>query len=412
MMASAAPRVLAIHRYYWPDTPPYASILRVIVQHWHESGVRTEVFSSQPSYKPGVTIDRRLPREMVDGTAVRRVTLPRDRGRVTKAFNMMMFTLAAAGRVLWRRRNVVMCSTSPPVVLGAAVSWAAKLRGARFVYHCMDLHPEIGALSGDFAQPLIYRLLYRLELGTCRRAAAIVVLSQDMRRAVLERDAGLDDRIVVLNNPDLPEFDTDPSKDAHPSSGQRLRVVFTGNLGRFQGLEAVVDGIRDLAHEADIELILMGDGAARADLVSRAESFPTGARASVTVLPHASSADARELMRTADLGLVTLQPGVIRLAYPSKTMTYLSEGLPLLVGVEADSELATTVRAEGIGFVLEALDAAAVRTTLLDLTHRTDEIERMRPRAAAYAARSGAREVVLKRWGELLDDLVATEVPT
>ena len=111
----------------------------------------------------------------------------------------------------------------------------------------------------------------------------------------------------------------------------------------------------------------MGDGAARADLVSRAESFPTGARASVTVLPHASSADARELMRTADLGLVTLQPGVIRLAYPSKTMTYLSEGLPLLVGVEADSELATTVRAEGIGFVLEALDAAAVRTTLLDL---------------------------------------------
>ena len=122
---------------------------------------------------------------------------------------MMMFTLAAAGHVLWRRRNVVMCSTSPPVVLGAAVSWAPRLRGARFVYHCMDLHPEIGALSGDFAQPLIYRLLYWLELGTCRRAAAIVVLSQDMRRAVLERDAGLDDRIVVLNNPDLPEFDTD-----------------------------------------------------------------------------------------------------------------------------------------------------------------------------------------------------------
>ena len=85
MSAGAGPAYLAIHRYYWPDTPPYASILRVIVQHWHESGVRTEVFSSQPSYKPGVTIDRRRPREVVDGTAVRRVTLPRDRGRVTKA---------------------------------------------------------------------------------------------------------------------------------------------------------------------------------------------------------------------------------------------------------------------------------------------------------------------------------------
>ncbi len=86
------------------------------------------------------------------------------------------------------RYDVVMCSTVPPVLLGMATSLAARRRGARFVYHCMDVHPEIGELSGDFALPGLARVLARIDLATCRRAALIVVLSQDMRSALLRRD--------------------------------------------------------------------------------------------------------------------------------------------------------------------------------------------------------------------------------
>src|SRR5699024_6155739 len=108
---------------------------------------------------------------------------------------------------------VVMCSTSPPVMLAAAVSLAARLKGARFIYHCMDIHPEIGALSGEFRNPLVFRILQAVDRATCRRSAAVVVLSGDMRNALLERDSRLADRIVVLNNFDLPDFDEGTAVD-------------------------------------------------------------------------------------------------------------------------------------------------------------------------------------------------------
>ena len=50
----------------------------------------------------------------------------------------------------------------------------------------------------------------------------------------------------------------------------------------------------------------------------------------------------------ADLGVVSLRPGVISSAYPSKTMTYLRHGCPILAFVEPESELATMV-VGGIG---------------------------------------------------------------
>jgi hypothetical protein len=46
--------------------------------------------------------------------------------------------------IVRKRYDVIMVSTSPPVLAGWFVAVAAKLSGARFIYHCMDIHPEIG----------------------------------------------------------------------------------------------------------------------------------------------------------------------------------------------------------------------------------------------------------------------------
>ena len=345
-------RVLAIHRYYWPDTPPYASLLRTILARWSADGHDTEVLTSQPSYKPELGLAARPPREQVDATTVRRLSFAPDRSSARRRLlNMVWFPLRVAWHVLRGPRfDVVMCSTVPPVLLGSAVSLAARRRGARFVYHCMDLHPEIGVLSGDFANPVVRRVLARLDLATCRRSAKIVVLSEDMRRSLLARDPALDERIVVLTNFEVSDHGSTGSGPAEaavsplPADDTRLRIAFTGNLGRFQGLETVVQALLGDDDRLDeLELVLMGEGAVKADLERLVTAAPPERRARVRMLPHGSVSQARALLRTADLGLVSLTPGVISYAYPSKTATYLAEGLPLLVMVEADSELARQV---------------------------------------------------------------------
>lgn len=405
-------RVLAIHRYYWPDTPPYASLLRAIVARWTSEGHEVDVLTSQPSYKTQFANEVRPRAERVDDATVRRIPMRPDRsGRGRRAFNVIWFPLAVAWRILvGRGYDVVMCSTAPPVLLGAAASWAARRRGAVFVYHCMDLHPEIGALSGEFARPIVYRLMMRLEVATCRRASRIVVLSDDMRDAVLRRDPGLADRVVVLNNFELPDYDqAEATSPLPPPADDRLRIVFTGNLGRFQGLESVTRAVLGDDPELDrLELVFMGEGAARPELEALVAAAPQDRGRRVRLLPHGSAAVARALLGTAHLGLVSLTPQVIAFAYPSKTATYLSEGLPLLVAVEETSELALMVASDRVGVRIPA-DENGIRRALLEIAADPASLRAMSTRAREVWRRDFSAMEILPRWSRLLQG-VDTEV--
>lgn len=401
-------RVLAIHRYYWPDTPPYASLLRAIVAQWSADGHDVAVLSSQPSYKPETALVVRPKREKVDDVQVGRIRMKPDRsGHAQRLFNMMRFSLLSAWHVLvGPRRDVIMCSTAPQVTLGALVSLAARVRGARFVYHCMDLHPEIGRLSGEFANPVIYRLLLAIDTATCRRASAVVVLSEDMRHSLLRRDPALAGKIVVLNNFELPSYEESAVRSELAPTPGRVRISFTGNLGRFQGLDEITRAVLADDPALDrLELVFMGEGAAKTDLECLAAEAPAERRERVRFLSHGSPAEAKALLRDSDYGLVSLTPGVIDFAYPSKTATYLSEGVPLLVAVEPDSDLARMVTRDGIGRHLPP-DPAELASVLVDLTASGVTSAEQRARARERWRREFSADQQLPRWSALLHELV------
>jgi glycosyltransferase involved in cell wall biosynthesis len=76
---------------------------------------------------------------------------------------------------------------------------------------------------------------------------------------------------------------------------------------------------------------------------------------------HVATAAAFAAMQAADFGVVSLHREVFRYAFPSKTMTYLAAGCPVLAVVEPESELARVVKGEELGYVAgnDAIDAIA-----------------------------------------------------
>lgn len=399
-------RLLAIHRYYWPDTPPYAALLRVIAEHWAERGHAVEVLSSQPSYKPELRLAVLPGREVLNGVTVTRLAMKADRlSRRQRIVNVIRFPLLVLVKVLFGpKRDLVMCSTAPPIVLALLTCLAAQIRGSRFVYHCMDLHPEIGRLSGEFRNPLLFTLLRALDTWTCRHSFRVVVLSEDMAKALVARDPELTSKVVVITNFELPDFESAISADTHtPSRNGRLRLVFTGNIGRFQGLQQLARAVLDPAVGDRLELVLMGEGAAKAELESIVAAAPQESRDRVQLLPHSSVAAAIELMRGADLGVVSLAPDVIRYAYPSKTASYLAQGLPVLAAVEGDSGLACQIRLWQVGGVLPLQDPEALVGRLRSWVERRDELPELRERARHAWEETFSIARVLPQWDDLLE---------
>lgn len=405
--------ILAIHRYYWPDAPPYASLLRSIVRTWTAAGHRVDILATHPSYKVEASVADCPDTERVDGATVRRLRLRPDRtSRARQMLNMLWFPLYIGWKVLCGPRyDIIMCSTVPPVLLGWTVSLAARLRRAQFVYHCMDLHPEIGRLSGEFSHPAVYRLLARLELATCRRAAAVVVLSDDMLEAVVRRDPTLALRTRVITNFELPDFDSPQERAtaAAPADPGRVRIAFTGNLGRFQGLETIVAAALSPRSDLDqVELVLMGEGTAKHDLECLVAQAPSAVRGRVRFLPHGSPQAARALLATSDLGLVSLAPGVIRFAYPSKMATYLGVGLPVLAAVEQDSAMVRLLEDSDAGLHLPTGEVEATSSRLADIVAGAGALPQLAVNARRLWEHSFSAQVLLNDWGRIIDDLTAS----
>ena len=392
-------KVLAIHRFYWPDTPPYASMLRVIVRQWVNDGHEVDVLSSQPSYKAGVKNQKQPAKEVVDGAQVARLNLPSETGRpLVRILNALRLGVGVFWQAVIRKRyDVVMISTSPPVLGGWFTALVARLTGARFIYHCMDIHPEIGRISGEFRNPGVFSLLSRIDRWTCAQAQPVVVLSEDMEDTLITRRAEAPPETLVINNFSLPSEDSASDELPFPWSDEQFVLLFAGNIGRFQGLDVLFDAMAHLRNRQDIRLVMMGDGTEKERLSRKAEESD----ANVSFVGHQSVEVAKAAMFKASAGFVSLVPELYRYAYPSKTMTYLEQGCPVLVAVETDSCLARDVVRNGAGMAVPSGDVDALVNAISSLADEPESISSMQTNALEFSAKAFATDVVLAKWSSL-----------
>jgi colanic acid biosynthesis glycosyl transferase WcaI len=399
-------RVVLIHRYFWPDTPPYAHILREIALQLGETGNEVIVLTCQPSYNRAA-VGRASPRERLSpNVEVRRwPVLPDRRFASLKAVNLIWFCI----RLLLTRWSlgkvdVVMAASTPPIAVAKVGRWLAVSTRARFFYHKQDIYPEVVTPPGILRARRWASLLRWVDARTDRAADRVIVLSEDMAGTTEARGVK-PDRVAVINNFDPWMLDGSAQPESaveHPGDGV-ARVVFAGNLGRFQNLETIMTVVRLLKDEPGIEFHFFGTGA----LHRQIEQHVAGDRLTAVHLHGYRPPDevAEFLRSKADLGIVSLMPGVIRAAYPSKTMSYLRQGCAVLALVESESALARTLTAAGAGFHADPADPADAAALIRRLAQDPDALRDAGCRAAGLYRAEFSADRQLDRWVRLFDDV-------
>ncbi len=354
-------KILLTHRFFWPDTSPYGVILRIMGDELAEAGHDVRVFSSRPSY--GKDVADAPHKQQLGKIKVRRIPtfMEHDRPLLIRIFNATIYCVWLFFHVLFSRADVVTACTFPPVLAAWCASLAARLSGARFIYHVQDIHPEVSYYSGGrLGHGLPMRALRWLDNQTLRRSSAIIVLSRDMAETLQARGLG-DLPIHVINNPSLAvEADSvEPPAELLKPEGA-VRLIFAGNLGRFQNLPLLAEGVALCFDEhPELELMFLGDGVALPELKARWGDHPQ-----VRFAPFLPFAQARGIIADADIGLVSLTANIYRVAYPSKISTYRDLGLKILALVEPESEMARELARQNIGAVPNSNSAAAIGAAL------------------------------------------------
>lgn len=392
-------KILFSHRYFWPDTPPYAAMLRSIADHFADHGHDVHIFASKPSYHSSHIAPSK---ELLGKLQVRRIRVftENKNNPLTRALNVLIYCIALFFQIIRLRPDVVTAATFPPIIAGRMASLAARLVGARFVYHMQDIHPEVSRYSGGaLGKGLTYRILRALDSQTLRSASAIVVLSEDMADTLRQRDGADELPIHVINNFLLDSFDDKaqpPTALVKPAD--KTRVIFAGNLGAFQNLPLLAEGVaRAFAYHPELELFFLGNGSALPALKERWGSHPQ-----VRFGPYLPFEQARALIAEADIGLVSLTPGIYHVSYPSKVLTYLGMGVPVLALVEPDSKLANDIQNNGLGKVPESANPESIANALLTFLDKNTDRQQFIKAIKRYHETRLSREIILARWAEPL----------
>jgi glycosyltransferase involved in cell wall biosynthesis len=366
---------LAYLSEWFPPEPEGAPnwIARALRDRGFDVGVVTGV-PHYPSGTPAAGYDwRSLRRETIDGFPVLRVPeFPSHDGSAARriaTFGSFALSSASLGARAIGEADVCLVYSSPATAALAAMV-ARRRFGVPYVLVIQDLWPDSMLFSGFLGEGLARRSLgaasHRFVDATYRGASHIAVISPGMKDALTARGVPEEKVSVVYNWVDEDVLGPRPAsgvlrrKVGVPDSD--FLMLFAGNQGEAQGLEAWVEAVGLLHDRPDVHLLLMGGGTRTSRLKGLADRI--GVIDRVHFLPPVPVEQVSELTADADVGVVSLtdQP-LFRITLPSKLQAALAQGKPVLCSVPGDG--ARIVTAAGAGWTAAPDDPSSIAAAVL-----------------------------------------------
>ena len=403
-----ATRILLLTQWFDPE-PTFKGL--VFARELVRQGFEVEVLTGFPNYPggkvyPGYRI-KLLQREVIDGVRVTRVPLypNHDQSAIKRVLNYASFAASSLiyGLFLAKRADVIY-AYHPPLTVGITASLIRLFRRIPVVYDIQDMWPDTLRATGMINNPRALNAVESVCQWVYRRVDHLVVLSPGFKRMLTQR--GVPERKVEVIYNWADEAALAAPQGQLPASfpgSEHFRIVFAGNMGKAQALDAVLDAAALLQKRGSrVCFVMLGGGVEAGRLKQRAAQQQLR---NVVFLPPVPMAEVGTLLSAADALLVHLRKDpLFKITIPSKTQAYMAVGKPLLMAVDGDA--ANLVVHSGGGVVAESENASALAEAADALASTAIEaLHMMGNRAQRYYQEQLALQVGVAKFGVIFKRL-------
>jgi colanic acid biosynthesis glycosyl transferase WcaI len=369
-------RILFLTHYFQPEPNFFMGLpfARELVRRGH----KVQVLTGFPNYPGGKIYEgykvKLFQKEYMDGVPVSRFPLYPSHDRSSFKRRLCYSTLSLS-------QSIIAPFTIEPadvayVVQGpATIGWPATvlkwLRRIPFVYNIQDLWPDTLLSTGMSNSKLELEMLY----GWCnfiyRRAAKIAVIAPGIGKKLIERGVRPEKIEIIYNWCDgqlICRENRDKNLAKQLGFADKFNVVFAGNMGKAQALDAAIDAAGLLKTDVpNVQFVFIGSGVDVDNLRSVSHKKELN---NILFLPRKPVSEIGPILRLADVLFVHLRKDpLFSITIPSKTQAYLAMGRPLLMAVEGDaSEL---VNRAGAGLSCEPENPRAIADAVKQLYNMT-----------------------------------------
>jgi glycosyltransferase involved in cell wall biosynthesis len=294
-----------------------------------------------------------------------------------------------------------------PIFAGGIACLIARARRIPFVLSIQDVYPEsLIALKSLNPKNALARWLRWIDASMARMAFSVVVISASAEETYL-RDRGVS-RERVQRIPNWRTTEDQPTQDT--ARAQRkvwgiepgaFLVVFAGNVTAACGIEGVIEAVAKVGEGLGIRMMVAGSGSALEScrgvterLKSRSVDFGGTFQASETLT----------ILGAGDILILPTQGDQSLVSMPSKLISYMMSGRPVLAIARRESDIARAVMEAGCGWVVEPGDPAALQRQLeMAAGIERSELTRMGALGREYVLAHFSTEACLPKLAALME---------
>lgn len=393
--------VSIITEFFPPDYAATGQLIEELVKQLDKQGVGIRVFTGQPGYAfstDNAPSLEQLGQVHVQRSRSTRMWLHRIRG---KAINGVFFTLRAFLHIIknCHHGNVFLLTSAPPFL--PLAGYVAHLL-LKFPYICLiyDLYPDIAIALGVISKNhWLAKFWWAINRKTWQKSQAIIVLSPDMKRRIIDICPEVADKISVIHswgNPQLilPIVKADNWFAKEHDLVDKFIVLYSGNMGRCHDLNTILAAAQQLRTE-DIKFVCIGGGNKRESFIQDVtrlglENFLFLPYQEKSVLPYSLTA--------CDLSLVSVEAGLESLVAPSKLYPALAAGRPIAVICPENSYLNQLIKDGKFGTTIRNGDSEALVAFIRKLKCDRQLAEKMGHESRKYLELNFTPEIIAKQY--------------
>jgi glycosyltransferase involved in cell wall biosynthesis len=252
-----------------------------------------------------------------------------------------------------KRGDVVITVTNPAFILVFLV-FIKMFKEFKLIIIVHDVFPENLVVCKIISQKfLLYKMLKKIFDFAYIGADILVTCGRDMQKTIIQRTDNKRNVIFIPNFGDtdilypVNKQQNEILQDLHIA--EKMIVFFTGNIGRMQNIDNIIKTAELLKNDDSIVFLFIGEGVYKNTLEDYSKK-----NKNVYVVPNMYRNKSLIFMNAGDIGISTLLPNIMGVGVPSKAYSYMATGKPIIAAMDYDSEIATMIKEEGNGWVVEA----------------------------------------------------------
>lgn len=377
-------------------------------------GYEITVLTAIPDYPKGKFYEGyslfKRRRECINGVNVIRLPIiPRGKGGAIRLvlnylsyfFCLSMFSFFHSLRNKYDRVFVHLTS---PFFIGVCARKLAKRQKIPLLFWVLDLWPESLISAGGISNPLIIKPQIKMVQKVYKQCDKILISSKGFEKSICEK-GDFKDKLVYFPNwaedvKGVCPKDFDLSQIKPFDEEGNFIILFAGNIGEAQNLDAVIEAAKLLNEKKQIKFVFVGDGRRKEHLMNLVKEYEL---VDTVYFPGRFPIETMPLfMKNASVLLFSLKNELcFNLTVPAKVQFYMSQSKPILAMINGDG--AELIKAANCGYSVNAGDVEAfVEAVIKMYSLSKEELKKIGENGEKFYMTYFAKEQRIRQLEELL----------